>query len=92
VPRASGLPGHGSQEAETDTPARMQTDKSTMKRSTRLSHTYQCNAYTANPNEFMGLRQITRIRVNAEASIWINTTIELDPSPIRIEQDVRFGS
>jgi hypothetical protein len=36
VPRASGLPEHVSAEAETDTPARMQTNNVTMKRSTRL--------------------------------------------------------
>src|SRR5262245_47471884 len=36
VPRASGLPGQVSAEAETDTPARMQTDNATLKRSTRF--------------------------------------------------------
>src|SRR5512138_1890081 len=57
VPRASGLPGHVSAEAETDTPATTHTNNATMKRSTRLSHTYQCNPYTPNPNEFYGVKQ-----------------------------------
>ena len=40
VPRASGLPGHVSAEAEMDTPARMQTDNAMMKRIERLALIY----------------------------------------------------
>jgi hypothetical protein len=34
------LPGHVSAEAGTDTPTTLQTNTATMKRSTRLCHTY----------------------------------------------------
>src|SRR5512138_2060815 len=40
VPRASGLPGHVSAEADTDTLATMQTDNATMKRIERLELIY----------------------------------------------------